>query len=659
MIQSQYKHLNIFEKSEELKLHVKEVCREFGRKKASDKKTKLYNLKEVYDLLQHETILTRDKLVDKQTLMSLTDIQNKVEEIEQEYTQGAIFRSRAQWVKGEKNSKYFFALEKQQSGMKVMQKINHQDGSVITEQKKVLAEQAKFFQELYTQEKEVLFAIENRSGIVVRDEDKMAQNKNVSLDEIYEAVTGMKKGKAPGTDGLPVKFYQKFWMDLSDLLFDLYQECKKLCILNKTARQGVISLLPKGNKDPHFLKHWRPLTLLNVDYKILAKVFANRIKKVLTYLVGPQQTGFLQDRQITDNIIKTMDVVAFANNKRKKLLIITIDFEKCFDRIAYNAVFGLLKYFEVGDEFIEWTCLLFTQFEVCTQNAGYCSRYFRKTRSVNQGCPISPYLYLLCGEIMAHQMALNSKIQGITIQDTKLLMAQFADDTVIYINYDLDELNVVLDTLEYVETNTGLKISYDKTTVYRVGSLKNTNAQLYTKKDLHWSDGDIELLGIRIPNGECTAKAYNETINKMLSVCTNWYLRRLTLTGKTMIVNTLMSSLFVYKMMVLPNMSKKQITRINDIVKKFIWIGKRSKVSLSVLQNSIQTGGLKLCNIEYKQIAHKISWVNRLHNRPDMSYIYLWLVPEVRYKIWDMNVKATDVAKLITYDSHWQRLFLE
>ena len=163
---------------------------------------------------------------------------------------------------------------------------------------------------------------------------------------------------------------------------------------------------------------------------------------------------------------------------------------------------------------------------------------------------MSLYIYLICGEVLAHQIQQNPDIQGVEIKNVKLLMAQFADDTVLFVNFDSIELNAVIDTLMYIEDQTGLKISYEKTTVYRVGSLKSTNAKLYTDKTLNWSDEDVELLGIQIPNGEVTSISYDKSIDNMEKVYQTWYLRHLTLSGKILVVNTLMSSLFVYKIMV-------------------------------------------------------------------------------------------------------------
>ena len=293
----------------------------------------------------------------------------------------------------------------------------------------------------------------------------------------------------------------------------------------------------------------------------------------------------MEKRQITKNILKTVDIIAYANYKKHKQLIITIDFEKCFDRIDYSAIYGTLNYFGFESQFINYIKLFFTKFSICTQNTGFCSPTLYKERSVNQGCNISPYLYLLCGEVMAHKILQNPQIQGITIGEVKLAISQFADDTVLFINYDLDKLNAIISTFNNIEVNTGLKINYDKTTIYCIGSLKDSNAQLYTSKNFAWSDGDINVLGVNITNGDPTSDALNECIDKMETTCAHWYHRQFTLIGKILIINTLCSSLFVYKMLVLPSLTKAEVKRIYNIINDFIWKGWRTKIPLKTLMN--------------------------------------------------------------------------
>ena len=204
-------------------------------------------------------------------------------------------------------------------------------------------------------------------NIKLNELDKDNLDKEIEMEEICTAVHSMKMGKAPGLGGLLVKFYVRFWGILKNRLYQLYGYCIQQKKLNPTARQGLISLLLKGTKDPKLLTNWRPLTLLNMDYNILAKILATHMKKILNKIISLQQTGFMEKRWIGVNIVKTLDVIAFANHKKKKQLIITIDFEKCFDRIAYAAIVGALTYFNFGRKFVKMVMLFYTDFQVCTR----------------------------------------------------------------------------------------------------------------------------------------------------------------------------------------------------------------------------------------------------------------------------------------------------
>ena len=188
-------------------------------------------------------------------------------------------------------------------------------------------------------------------------------------------------------------------------------------MLGWSTRKGVISLLPKKNKDPRVLKNLRLLTLLNIDYKILAKALATRLKKVLPHIIGEQQTGFMEGRSIQENIRTTMDIVTYINKTGKRACILTLDFEKCFDRIEHRSMYEAMRYFNFGENFIGWMWLFYTNFMVFTQNAGFVSQQFVKERGVNQGCNISPFVTNICTELMAHLIKNNPKITGICLND--------------------------------------------------------------------------------------------------------------------------------------------------------------------------------------------------------------------------------------------------
>ena len=116
----------------------------------------------------------------------------------------------------------------------------------------ILNEQKKFYANLYRADKEVHFNLRNNTPRRLKEPDISILNRELSTAELKEAVFKMKKGKFPGPDRIPADFYQVFWEDIKDVLFDCYTYEKGH--LHKTARQGVLNLIPKGSKDSRFLK---------------------------------------------------------------------------------------------------------------------------------------------------------------------------------------------------------------------------------------------------------------------------------------------------------------------------------------------------------------------------------------------------------------------
>ena len=302
--------------------------------------------------------------------------------------------------------------------------------------------------------------------------------------------------------------------------------------------------------------------------------------------------------------------------------------------------------------------LFFTDFHATVQNNGYTSDDLIKTRGVNQGCPISPYLFLVCSEVMAHKIKEHPKIHGIKMGEIVHMISQFADDTLLFLTYDKICLDAAIEVLCYVEENTGLKISYEKSTVYRIGSCNDSDAKMYTIKQLNWSSGDINTLGITITNGKAQhAISHLDTIQQMCDTLKTWSNRCLSLSGKVLILNTLCASLFVYKMAVLPNISTRQIDNINKIINTYLWNGKRVKIPLEILQNDKKMGGLRLCNFEFKQKALKIQWVKKALVQPKFAYIYQWLIPEIGCNVWELNISRNDINSLQLPMSFWKEVW--
>ena len=163
----------------------------------------------------------------------------------------------------------------------------------------------------------------------------------------------MEPEKAPGSDGIPAEFYKIFWDDISEHLVTSINHAYLKEQFSVTQRRGIIKLSPKKDTEPNLIKNWRPITLLNCDYKIAAKALANRLKKVLPKLVNSDQTGFMKGRFIGENIRLIDGVTNFAEVENIPGLLLFLDFEKAFDTVEWTFIEKAFQQFIFGPSMIK------------------------------------------------------------------------------------------------------------------------------------------------------------------------------------------------------------------------------------------------------------------------------------------------------------------
>jgi len=198
-------------------------------------------------------------------------------------------------------------------------------------------------------------------------------------------------------------------------------------------KSGVISLLPKKNKDPFLLKNWRPITLLNVDFKKATKCIAKRLEKVLPEVINRDQTRYVKNRFIGENIRLISDVIEFYEKKNLPGMLIFIDFEKAFDSLEWNYLFKVLEVMNFGPMFRKWIHTLYTHITSCVMINGYVSDFFQLYRGVRQGCPLSGLLFVLAIEVLAQAIRPNENIHGWRINETGLELSMYADDLTAFV----------------------------------------------------------------------------------------------------------------------------------------------------------------------------------------------------------------------------------
>ena len=254
------------EQFEILKTRIKKKAIDYSRKKSSEEQTIIANLSE--KIVEYESNLPLTEEQDR----ILTNSKDELEEKLFERVKGLIFRSKTRWYEGgEKNTKYFYALEKANYNAKTCYKLIGEDGQEITHSKTILQVQRQFYKELYSKDEDVKFELENSEGIYVPEEIRISQEQQITLNELEYAIKKMNNNKTPGQDGIPVDFYKVFWNQVKNCFYGMVMEVYQQSYLHDTARKGILNLIPKPNKDTRLIKNLRPITLLNVDYKIIEK----------------------------------------------------------------------------------------------------------------------------------------------------------------------------------------------------------------------------------------------------------------------------------------------------------------------------------------------------------------------------------------------------
>ena len=174
--------------------------------------------------------------------------------------------------------------------------------------------------------------------------------------------------------------------------------------LSTSQRQAIITLIEKKDKDKRYIKNWRPISLINVDAKILSKILATRMKRVLSKIINCNQTAYVKGRYIGESIRLLIDVLDYTDRNDIDGILFSADFEKAFDSIEHSFIFATLESFGFGPQFIRWIRTILNNPESTVMNNGHSTGYFPLQRGTRQGDPLSAYLFILCVEILFIQM---------------------------------------------------------------------------------------------------------------------------------------------------------------------------------------------------------------------------------------------------------------
>ena len=222
----------------------------------------------------------------------------------------------------------------------------------------------------------------------------------------------VKKEKSPGPDGLTYEFYDNHWDTVNDDLLTVLNTAYVEERLPDSMYESYIKLIPKQG-DLTNLKNWRPIALLNNDYKILAKVIYNKIINFFNNRTSPNQKAVFPKRNIMDIHFNTSSVISYIKQKKLEAAILKIDLEKAFDNVNHDFMFKVLKKFELPDSLIKWIEIIYKKPTCQILVNGAFTSIIEILKGVRQGCPLSMLLFGLIIDILIKKVTANCQIKGI------------------------------------------------------------------------------------------------------------------------------------------------------------------------------------------------------------------------------------------------------
>ena len=377
--------------------------------------------------------------------------------------------------------------------------------------------------------------------------------------------------------------------------------------LSSSQKQAVIILFSKDGKDPLLTKNYRPISLLNVDYKILAKALSIRIKKVLNEIIYIDQVGYIKGRNIGEAIRLIDDMIYYTTHNDIPGYLMAIDFEKAFDSVSHIYLQKTLRSFGFGPSFCKWIQTLYKGALSCVFNGGISTGYFNIEKGVRQGDPLSPYLFILCIEILAFSIRKDSAIHGISFGDVEVKQVLYADDMTLFVRdaASIDKIEKLFGDFAQIS---GLKINRDKTFVLLLGPLSKENIVATFGKLVE----AIKILGITFSLDVDVRERtnYKEILSKIKKMLKWWKQRDLTLMGKIQLIKTFVLSKLNYVSSLIP-VPPWVFEEIENLMFDFLWNGK-DKIKRNVMYMNYDKGGLKMIDFHLFIYTQKIMWIKRL-----------------------------------------------
>eukprot|EP00253_Pinus_taeda_P002170 PITA_02170 len=498
-------------------------------------------------------------------------------------------KSRAIWLKaGDENTKFFHNYAKGRKNANTIWKMRDPEGREVSSFEAISSLGKNHFQTLFTAPGGISLAEIIRTAQAfprfVEEEDADLLFRAVEKEEVERIIKAMPRDKSPGPDGWTIELFSHFFDLIGDELIEVVEESRKKGEIYSPFNTTFIALIPK-TENPVSFDDFRPISLCNTIYKIIAKVIAVRLKPILSECISNEQFGFLDGRQIHEAIGVAQETIHNIRQAKKKGAVLKIDLSKAYDRIDWSYLRLLLTHLGFKVEFINWIMGCITNINFVVLINGAASQFFKSQRGLRQGCPLSPLLFLLAAEGL-RRLILKAKQSGmltglevaVNLFISHLL---FVDDILLFLNGNLPEVKVLKDIIDLFLKATGLQINPRKSHFILEGFTRHEAFAITSILPFETTQMDMpfKYLGFWLKPSSYRNQDWHWLVAKIEQRISHWSFKWLSRAGRLTLVNSVLQAIPVF-WAALTWIPRGIIHKIKQICSRFLWSGSKESSML-------------------------------------------------------------------------------
>ena len=489
-------------------------------------------------------------------------------------------RSRITWLKeGDRNTRYFHLKASWRAKKNKIKKLKKNDGSTTMNKKEMKEISRSFFQQLYTKDDNL-----NPVNLLNMFHEKISEQMNADLikpftdEEISDALFQIGPLKAPGPDGFPARFLQRNWGLLKGEVIAAVRNFFEDEVMQEGVNDTVIVMIPKKNLAED-MKDFRPISLCNVVYKVVAKCLVNRMRPMLQEIISEAQSAFIPGRLITDNALVAFECFhSIKNCKRENqnFCALKLDLSKAYDRVDWEFLNGVMERLGFCDKWRRWIMVCVTSVRYSVRFNGELLDPFAPTRGLRQGDPLSPYLFLLIADGLSNILE-RYKTDGL-IQPIRICRATpgishllFTDDSLLFFKAEVEQARRIKDDLNLYENSTGQLINPSKCSLlFSEFCPQERQDEIKSALQVHSSTFEEKYLGLPTPDGRMKAEQFQPINDKLSKRMSDWNEKYMSSGAKEVLIKSVAQALPTYIMGVF-KMTDKFCDDYTRMVCNFWW----------------------------------------------------------------------------------------